>query len=62
LPPPDPFISILSRSSRGLPGGEEWPDPEFAEFRFIFQKRGDRAIAMGRYDNGWFAGVRAKNQ
>ncbi len=59
-------LSRVGSTSPAIPllyqGGEEWADPEFAEFRFIFQKRGDRAIAMGRYDNGWFAGVRAKNQ
>ncbi len=41
-------------------GGEEWADPEYPEFRFIFQKTAGRAIAFSRYDNGWFVGVRAR--
>jgi CubicO group peptidase (beta-lactamase class C family) len=41
-------------------GGEEFADPEYAEFRFVFQKHGVRAIAFSRYDNGWFVGVRSR--
>lgn len=42
-------------------GGEEWiPDPEFPAYRFIFQTNGGKPVAIGRYDNGWFVGVRTR--
>ena len=43
-------------------GGDEWADPEFAEYFFRFQRRAGRVIALGRYDNGWFVGVRSRVQ
>ncbi|MBA2708514.1 MAG: hypothetical protein H0U59_11990 [Gemmatimonadaceae bacterium] len=59
-------LSRVGSTSAPIPllhrGGDEWADPEYAEFRFRFQKQGDRAIAMGRYDNGWFVGVRPRVQ
>ncbi|MEP6507848.1 MAG: serine hydrolase domain-containing protein [Gemmatimonadales bacterium] len=43
-------------------GGEEWADPEYAEFRFRFQKQESKAIALARYDNGWFVGLRERTR
>ena len=60
------LFSRVGSTSAPIPllyqGGDEWADPEFAEFRFVFQKRGDSAIAFGRYDNGWFVGVRSREK
>ncbi len=57
-------LSRVGSNSPAIPllyqGGEEWADPEYAEFRFIFQKTAERAMAFSRYDNGWFVGVRAR--
>ena len=43
-------------------GGDEFADPEYPDFLFRFQKREGKAIAFGRYDNGWFVGVRSRIQ
>jgi CubicO group peptidase (beta-lactamase class C family) len=42
-------------------GADEWvPDGAFPAFRFVFQRQGGRAVAIARYDNGWFVGVRPR--
>ncbi|MGK2962948.1 MAG: serine hydrolase domain-containing protein, partial [Gemmatimonadaceae bacterium] len=51
-----PAIALLYQ------GDDEWADPEFTEYFFRFQRKDGRVVAMGRYDNGWFSGVRSRMQ
>ncbi|MEO8575834.1 MAG: serine hydrolase domain-containing protein [Gemmatimonadales bacterium] len=42
-------------------GDDEFvPDPAYPAFRFIFQRVDGKPAAIGRFDNGWFVGVRPR--
>ena len=59
-------LSRVGSTSAPVPllyqGGDQWADPEYAEYDFIFQKNGPRTLGVARYDNGWFVGVRSRIQ
>jgi D-alanyl-D-alanine carboxypeptidase len=43
-------------------GGDEWADPEFADYFFRFQRKDGRVVSLRTYDNGWFAWMRVRQQ
>lgn len=40
--------------------GEFVPDPEYPGYRFVFEIKAGRPIAIKRFESGWFLGVRRR--